>query len=633
MDDFIRVAAAVPKVKVADVEANVGEIISLIEQAQQRDVAIVVFPELCLSAYTCGDLFFQDTLHCAIEKGLRRLLMETESVQTIAIVGAPLWYENRLYNCAIVIQRGKVLGIVPKSYLANHKEFYEKRWFQSGRDILDRTLHIAGNNVAFGTDLIFGRKGLFGIEICEDLWSVIPPSSQQAIEGAQLIFNLSASNALVSKASYRRELVGHQSARTVSGYVYASAGVHESTTDLIYSGSALIAENGTILAENPRFLRENSLITADIDIQKLAYYRLIETSYADTDKKGFRYVPIFPLQKISSIERSFDPLPFVPGDPEKQRDTCEEIFMMQSSALAKRLEFIGEPKAVIGISGGLDSTLALLVAVYAMKLLNRKMEDIVAVTMPGFGTTSRTHHNAVRLCELLGVTFREIDIKDAVMQHFHDIGHDPHVHDVVYENAQARERTQILFDLANKVGGIVIGTGDLSEIALGFATYGGDHLSMYGVNASIPKTLVRYIIGYVAGSEEEEVAAVLEDIIDTPVSPELLPQKDDQIVQKTEEIVGPYELHDFFLYHFVKYGAKPSKILEIATIAFAGKYERKTVKKWLTLFLKRFFANQFKRSCMPDSVKVGSIALSPRGDWRMPSDAEVRIWLSELANA
>ena len=633
MHGFIRVAAAVPKVKVADVEANIQEIILLMEQAEAREVAIVVFPELCLSAYSCGDLFFQDTLHCALDKGLRRLLDETKALQTIAIVGAPLWYENRLYNCAIILQRGKILGVVPKSYLANHKEFYEKRWFQSGRELKEKMLHIAGDKVAFGTDLIFGKKILFGIEICEDLWSIIPPSSQQAIDGAHMIFNLSASNALVSKASYRRELVGHQSARTVSAYIYTSAGVHESTTDLIYSGSALIAENGTILAENPRFQRENSLITADIDIQKLVYYRVTETSYADTVQKSFRRIPTFPLQQITKIERRYDPLPFVPKDPAIQQATCEEIFMMQSSALAKRIEFIGSTKAVIGISGGLDSTLALLVAVHAMKLLERDMEEIVAVTMPGFGTTSRTYQNAVKLCQLLGVTFHEIDIQDAVLQHFHDIGHDPHVHDVVYENAQARERTQILFDLANKVGGIVIGTGDLSEIALGFATYGGDHLSMYGVNASIPKTLVRYIIGYVAQSEEEEIAAILKDIIDTPVSPELLPKEDDQIVQKTEEIVGPYELHDFFLYHFVKYGAMPSKILTLAQIAFEGKYEKETIKKWLKLFIKRFFANQFKRSCMPDSVKVGSIALSPRGDWRMPSDAEVNIWLRELEEA
>ncbi len=633
MHNFIRVAAAVPKVKVADVEANIQEIVSLMEQAEAREVAITVFPELCLSAYSCGDLFFQDTLHCALDKGLRRLLDETKSLQTIAIVGAPLWYENRLYNCAIVLQRGKILGVVPKSYLANHKEFYEKRWFQSGREVKEKMLHVAGDKVAFGTDLIFGKKILFGVEICEDLWSIIPPSSQQAIDGAHMIFNLAASNALVSKASYRRELVGHQSARTVSAYIYTSAGVHESTTDLIYSGSALIAENGTILAENPRFQRENSLITADIDIQKLVYYRVTETSYADTVQKSFRRIPTFPLQQITSIERRYDPLPFVPKDPAIQQSTCEEIFMMQSSALAKRIEFIGSTKAVIGISGGLDSTLALLVAVHAMKLLERDMKEIVTVTMPGFGTTSRTYQNAVKLCQLLGVTFHEIDIQDAVLQHFHDIGHDSHVHDVVYENAQARERTQILFDLANKVGGIVVGTGDLSEIALGFATYGGDHLSMYGVNASIPKTLVRYIIGYVAQSEEEEIAAILEDIIDTPVSPELLPKEDDQIVQKTEEIVGPYELHDFFLYHFVKYGAMPSKILTLSEIAFEGKYEKETIKKWLKLFIKRFFANQFKRSCMPDSVKVGSIALSPRGDWRMPSDAEVNIWLKELEEA
>ena len=630
MYGFVRVAAAVPKVSVADVAENGREIVALIKEAEVKDVAIVVFPELSLTAYTCGDLFLQETLHCAVDRALREMLDQTKSMQAIAIVGAPLWYENRLYNCAIVMQRGKILGVVPKTYLANHKEFYEKRWFQSGREIRNRTIHIAGDEVAFGVDLLFGKKILFGVEICEDLWSVIPPSSQQAIDGALLHFNLSASNALVSKAAYRRELVGHQSARTVSGYIYASAGVHESTTDLIYSGSALIAENGSILAENPRFRRESSLITADIDTQKLAYYRLTETSYADTQQRDFRRVPTFPLAQIREIARRFDPLPFVPKNRAKQKEVCEEIFAMQASGLAKRIAFIGRTKPVIGISGGLDSTLALLVAVETMKLLDRDRSEIVAVTMPGFGTTDRTYRNAVRLCELLGVTLREIPIADAVMQHFGDIGHDPDDHDVVYENAQARERTQILFDLANQVGGIVVGTGDLSEIALGFATYGGDHLSMYGVNASIPKTLVRYIIDFVAGEQDEEIAAVLEDIIDTPVSPELLPGDADRIVQKTEEIVGPYELHDFFLYHFIKYGAMPSKILALAGIAFADRYDTATIKKWLRIFIRRFFANQFKRSAMPDSVKVGSIALSPRGDWRMPSDAEVRTWLLEL---
>jgi len=633
MHGFIRVAAAVPKVKVANISANVAEIILLAKEAESEEVAIVVYPELCMSSYSCGDLFFQEALHEALKKGLYDLLDQTSSLQTALIVGMPLWHRNRLYNCALVLQRGKVLGVVPKSFLANHKEFYEKRWFQSGKEIRNDTIYIAGEEVPFGVDLIFNKKVGFGIEICEDLWSAIPPSSQQAVNSALLHFNLSASNALVSKASYRKELVSHQSARTVSGYVYASAGVYESTSDLIYSGAAMIAENGTILAENPRFQRDNALIMADVDVEKLRYYRLVETSYADTVMQDFRIVPTFPLNEITSIKRKIDPLPFVPKRKEIQREVCEEIFMMQASALAKRIEFIGSTKPVIGISGGLDSTLALLVSVKAMRLLNRPNSDIFAITMPGFGTTSRTYQNAVKLCELLGVTFEEIDIKDAVMQHFEDIGHDPHIHDVVYENAQARERTQILFDMANKVGGIVVGTGDLSEIALGFATYGGDHLSMYGVNASIPKTLVRYIIDFVARDEDPVIAEILEDIIETPVSPELLPEKDDKIVQKTEEIVGPYELHDFFLYHFVKYGAHPVKILALARIAFKDKYDKETIKKWLITFLKRFFANQFKRNAMPDSVKVGSIALSPRGDWRMPSDAEVAEWLRELVKS
>lgn len=633
MYGFIRVAAAVPKVRVADVLSNVEEIISLAGEAEEEKAAIVVFPELGICGYSCGDLFFQESLHSAIKEGFRTLMRKTSEWQTIIVVGAPLWYENRLYNCAVVMQRGKILGVVPKSYLANHKEFYEKRWFQSGLGMKDATMRLFGEDVPFGTDLLFNKKVRVGIEICEDLWSVIPPSSYQASHSALLLCNLSASNALVGKAPYRRELVAHQSARTISGYIYTSAGVGESTSDLIYSGSALIAENGTILAENPRFQRNNALITADIDVQKLSYYRITETSYEDTPKSSFRIIPTFPFNEISAIRRKIDPLPFVPSNPQKQREVCEEIFMMQASALAKRIEFIGNTRPVVGISGGLDSTLALLVCVKAMRLLNRPNNDILAVTMPGFGTTSRTYHNAVALCRLLQVGFEEIDIKASVLQHFEDIGHDPHVHDVVYENAQARERTQILFDLANQKGGIVVGTGDLSEIALGFATYGGDHLSMYGVNASIPKTLVRYIIDYVAKEEGGEIANILEDIIATPVSPELLPEKDDRIVQKTEEIIGPYELHDFFLYHFVKYGARPVKILALAELAFAEKYDRKTLKKWLVLFLKRFFANQFKRNAMPDSVKVGSIALNPRGDWRMPSDAEVKVWLQELEEA
>jgi len=488
MYGFIRVASAV----------NLAQMLPLIEEAEAKEAAFVLFPELSLSAYTCGDLFFQDALHKSIDSAIRKLQERTQRLQTIIIIGAPLWHKNRLYNCAIVLQQGQILGVVPKTYLANHKEFYEKRWFKSGREIVNEQIVVAGKEVPFGVDLLFETEEIkFGIEICEDLWSVIPPSSRHAINGAQLLFNLSASNALVSKASYRRELVGHQSARTVSGYIYTSSGVHESSTDLIYSGAALIAENGVILAENPRFLRESTLITADIDIQKLVYYRLIETSYADTVCSQARIVSAFSPKRITQIQRVVDPHPFVPKNESRKKEICEEIFMMQSSALAKRIEFIGKIRPVIGISGGLDSTLALLVAVEAMKLLGREMEEIVAVTMPGFGTTSRTYKNAVTLCRLYGVDFREIDIKASVLQHFRDIGHDENLHDVVYENAQARERTQILFDLANRVGGIVIGTGDLSEIALGFATYGGDHLSMYGVNASIPGTLYYRLCGFI----------------------------------------------------------------------------------------------------------------------------------------
>ncbi len=631
MHGVIRVAAAVHKLQVANPDFNSLEIVKIIKEAEKKEVAIIVFPELSITSYSCSDLFFQKKLNESVYKALEDIANATETLNIISIIGAPLWHKNRLYNCAIVIQKGEILGVVPKIFLPEHKEFYEKRWFCSGKDIKNETITINSKEYPFGIDLLFSKEAPFGIEICEDLWSVIPPSSYQAINGALIHFNLSASNEIVGKYEYRRALVSQQSARNVSAYVYTSSGVFESTSDLVYGGDSLIAENGVILSQGERFKRDSYFITADIDLDYLKYYREIETSYRDNTPSDIRLIDTKPLNKISSLQRSIDPHPFVPKNKAKRDERCKEIFSIQTAGLAKRLEHIGNPKIVIGVSGGLDSTLALLVAYETMKLLNRDPKDIIAVTMPGFGTTGRTYKNAVNLCKSLNVTLKEISIKEAVLQHFKDINHSPDICDVTYENAQARERTQILFDLANKEGGIVLGTGDLSEIALGFATYGGDHLSMYNVNASIPKTLIRYVVSWVA-EMEENVGEILKDIVKTPVSPELLPKQDDKIVQKTEEIIGPYELHDFFLYHMIKYGANPAKILFLAKEAFKNEYNEQTILKWLKIFIKRFFANQFKRNCSPDGPKVGSISLSPRGDWRMPSDATVNIWLKELQN-
>ena len=628
MYGFIRVASATHKMRVADIDYNTEEIIKIVKEAQKKDVAIAVFPELSITGYTCKDLFFQNALHQKVLKAIEEIKNKTKELNIIFIIGAPLWHKNRLYNCALILQRGEILGAVPKSFLPEHKEFYEKRWFTEGRDIKNETIEINREKIPFGVDLIFNKEAPFGVEICEDLWTTIPPSSYQAINGAIMHFNLSASDEIVGKHEYREALVSQQSARNISAYIYSSSGVFESTTDVVYSGDLLIAENGVILKKGERFKRDSQLITADIDIEYLKYYRKIETSYEDNKPKEVRVIETKELNQIKTLKRFIDPHPFVPKNKAKREQRCKEIFSIQTAGLAKRIEHIGEPKIVLGISGGLDSTLALLVADKTMKLLKRDSKDIIAVTMPGFGTTSRTHKNAVNLCKKLKVTFKEIPIKEAVLQHFKDIGQDPKICDVTYENAQARERTQILFDLANKENGIVLGTGDLSEIALGFATYGGDHLSMYNVNASIPKTLIRYVIEWVAESNEK-IRNILKDIINTPVSPELLPEKNDKISQKTEEIIGPYELHDFFLFHMIKYGAEPKKILFLAKHAFKN-YDEKTILKWLKVFIKRFFINQFKRSCSPDGPKVGSISLSPRGDWKMPSDASMRVWMEDL---
>ncbi len=633
MFGFYRLAAAVPKLKVADPEFNTGELRRCYADAAQQGAAAVVFPELCISGYSCGDLFFQERLLNAAADAAAAFAASTAGCRTVAVIGLPLRFREALYNVAAVVSDGKIHGIVPKSMLPNHREFYEKRHFHSGREITGETVRVGSmQGIAFGTDLLFDGGGVFrfGVEICEDLWCVTPPSLHLALGGARAIFNPSAGNELASKADYRRELVKQQSARCIAAYVLAGAGVHESTTDIVFGGHAILAENGALAAENVRFARESVLTFADVDFEKLGAARLSESSFNDCPlPDGVRFRSIVLPEISSAPDYSFATIPrhpFVPANSAMRGERCREIFDIQCAGLAKRLEHTGAKHMVIGVSGGLDSTLALLVAAECCKLLNRPASDILAITMPGFGTTGRTYQNSVKLCKLLGANFSEVDIKPSCLQHFRDIGHDPAIQDTAYENVQARERTQILMDVANKHGGLVVGTGDLSEIALGWSTYNGDHMSMYAVNCSIPKTLIRFLIETVAEREAAELAAVLRDVIDTPVSPELLPADGDAIVQKTEELIGPYELHDFFLYHFIKYGAEPEKILSLAAHAFQGTYDGEEIQLRLRTFLHRFFQQQFKRSCMPDGPKVGTIALSPRGDWRMPSDASGAIW-------
>jgi NAD+ synthase (glutamine-hydrolysing) len=639
MFGFYRLGAASPELRVADPAFNCEKIIEAVLSANRHNTAALVFPELAVSGYTCADLFHQPVLLDKSIEAVLKIAADTAKQKIIIIVGAPFAFRNSVYNCAFVLQHGIVKGIVPKTFNPNYREFYEKRWFKSGRSVRNIEASVPGLDykVPFGTDLLFefGRNFKFGIELCEDMWSVIPPSSYQSVAGATVIFNLSASNELVSKAEYRRQLVEQQSARCISAYVYTSAGVHESTTDLVFGGHSMIAENGRITAENERFLRNGSVIYADVDCARLLSSRISESSFADTElpeNMQFRYVQMEKVNAAKDLKYAAIPQhPFVPQNPETRNCRCREIFSIQAAGLAKRFEHTGLQKAVLGISGGLDSTLALLVCAETFKLLKKPASDIIAVTMPGFGTTDRTYNNAVKMCKLIGADLREISIKAACMQHFKDIGHNPKVHDVTYENVQARERTQILMDIANRERGLVIGTGDLSEIALGWSTYCGDHMSMYAVNCSVPKTLIRYLIHWVADNSHEKLRAVLEDIIDTPVSPELLPNTNDaEINQLTEELIGPYELHDFFLYHAVKYGAPPDKIKFLAEKAFAGVYSSDAIVKFLKLFFKRFFSQQFKRSCIPDGPKVGTISLSPRGDWRMPSDASVAAWLEKM---
>lgn len=662
---FIKVASAVPSVKVGDVRFNTEQIESIIVQAEGLGVEILVFPELSLTGYSCQDLFRQQLLLDASENALMMLLNVTRQLDIISIIGLPVAVGDLLLNCAAVIQKGKILGLVPKTYLPNYSEFYEKRWFASAQDLKETEIRFAGHKLVVTSDpQLFTTAGgaCFGVEICEDVWAPAPPSTRLAIAGAQLIFNLSASDELIGKHAYLMSLLAQQSARTITGYIYSSCGFGESTQDVVYGGNALIYENGRLLAESERFALGSQVQMAQIDIEKLQSERRYNSTYVNAQRNirnalagsqfSIRHVAAASpdMEREFSLDRFVDPHPFIPktGD---MKASCEEIFNIQVMGLAKRIVHTRCKTVVIGVSGGLDSTLALLVCVKTFDKLGMDRKGIVGVTMPGFGTTGRTHGNAVNLMNSLGITLREIDITDAVTRHFRDIGHDMAVHDVAYENAQARERTQVLMDLANELGGMVIGTGDLSELALGWATYNGDHMSMYGVNTSIPKTLIRHLVRYVAESGvDADSRAVLLDVIDTPISPELVPADENgEIQQKTEDLVGPYELHDFFLYHFLRFGFRPGKIFLLAKRAFieqrvkgkdgatadaepCGTYDEDTIRKWLKVFLRRFFNQQFKRSCLPDGPKVGSVSLSPRGDWRMPSDASSNIWLEEAEN-
>lgn len=635
---FVKVAAAVPHVQVADCFYNIQQIEGLMRKASDKGVQIIAFPEMSVTAYTCLDLFSQQTLLKNAEQALLTLVGNTADLNLLTIVGAPLVTENRLINAAIAFQSGKILGVVPKTYIPNYKEFQEKRWFTSATELQDDTIRIGNNDYPLNSHLLFtSGQVAVGIEICEDLWVPVPPSSLLAMEGANILVNISASNELIGKHHYLRSLICQQSARCMAGYVYASAGFGESSTDLIFAGNGIIAENGNLLEESPRFTMQEQLTISEIDIENLQNDRQVNTSFMH----GTSVLPTNATTRIpfslsegcegQALTRPIDPHPFVPsGDALKER--CEEIFQIQVAGLAKRLVHTHSKTAIVGISGGLDSTLALLVTVMTFDALRIPRHQILGITMPGFGTTDRTYTNACDLIRSLGVTLKEISIKDACIQHFKDIDHDPSVHDVTYENSQARERTQILMDVANQANGLVIGTGDLSELALGWATYNGDHMSMYGVNGSIPKTLVKYLVEWVANNRVDEASrATLLDIVDTPISPELIPADENgNIKQKTEDLVGPYELHDFFLYHYLRYGSSPSKIYYLAQKAFGDSYDKEVIKKWLHTFFRRFFQQQFKRSCLPDGPKVGSVSLSPRGDWRMPSDAMATLWLKEI---
>lgn len=630
---FIKVAAASPALRVADCRYNAEQSAAAMQRAAAAGVRLLVLPELGLTGYTCGDLLLQPVLQQGALHALQTLLAVSAGLPMTTVAGLPLEVEGKLYNCAAVLHGGQILGVVPKTNLPNYGEFYEARWFTPA-PAETKAISLLGQQVPFGTDLLFCCRELpeykLAVEICEDLWVALPPSTRHAMAGATVIANCSASDETIGKAEYRRELITGQSARLMAGYLYADAGRGESTTDMVFAGHDLIAENGRLLAETALFT--NEMIVTEIDVHRLTAERRRTTTWQAARTAGYTVIPFSLPVGVTALTRFIDPHPFVPADSAERRERCEAILAMQAEGLRRRLEHIGCPTAVLGISGGLDSTLALLVAVRALDLLGRPRTDMIAVTMPGFGTTHRTRSNAELLCEKLGVTLRTVSIAAAVRQHFKDIGHDESVTDTTYENAQARERTQVLMDIANQENGIVVGTGDLSELALGWATYNGDHMSMYGVNGSIPKTLVRYLVRHAAETcGDEALAAVLYDILDTPVSPELLPADEGgRIAQKTEDLVGPYELHDFFLYHFIRYGCPPQKLLYLAENAFAGRYDRAVLLKWLRTFCRRFFQQQFKRSCLPDGPKVGSVTLSPRGDWRMPSDASAALWLREI---
>lgn len=638
---FIKVAAAIPSVKVADCSYNVQQIESLIAMAEGKGVEVIVFPELCITGYTCQDLFKQTLLLEQAETSVLMLLDFTRKLDIISIVGVPVVVGDLLLNCAAVIQKGDLLGLVPKTYLPNYSEFYEKRWFASSQDLQPSEIRFAGNKIVVTPQPTLFRTcdgAMFGVEICEDVWAPVPPSCNLALSGADIIFNLSASDELIGKHDYLKGLLAQQSARMISGYVYSGCGFGESTQDVVYGGNAIAYENGQLIAESKRFSLDSQLIITQIDVEKIRNERRTNSTYINAqrghDSRIVNAHTVMP--RDFELIRDVDPHPFIPKTNDMEK-SCDEIFSIQVAGLAKRLVHTGCKTVVVGISGGLDSTLALLVCVRTFDKLQLSRKGIVGVTMPGFGTTDRTYNNAVNLMKSLGITLREISIADAVKQHFNDIGHDINVHDVTYENSQARERTQILMDLSNQLGALVIGTGDLSELALGWATYNGDHMSMYGVNAGVPKTLIKYLVKFVAMSEDsDETRSILLDIIDTPISPELIPADEaGNITQKTEDLVGPYELHDFFLYHIIRFGYRPSKIFMLARKAFDGSnpeapfYDDETIKKWLTIFLRRFFNQQFKRSCLPDGPKVGSVSLSPRGDWRMPSDASSALWLKE----
>ena len=629
---FVKVAAATPDIRVADVEFNTQNIINAMEEAQKNGAKILVFPELCVTGYTCSDLFDHSVLLKASRKALLEIAENTNDKDMLVFVGAPLEVNGKLYNVAAAMNQGEIIGFTTKTFLPNYGEFYEMRQFTPGPQTV-REITFEGKKIPFGPQILFQAEGMeelvVAAEICEDVWSPVPPSIQAALEGATVIVNCSASDETIGKDTYRRALISGQSARLISGYIYANAGEGESTTDLVFGGHNIIAENGTILKESSRYV--NEIIYSEIDLQRITGERRKNTTFQPLNEETLVRVPFTVEETKTFLTRTFPKKPFVPSDEQTRAQRCEEILTIQAMGLKKRLAHTNARTAVVGISGGLDSTLALLVTARAFDMLGRDKKDIIAVTMPCFGTTDRTYQNACEMSKKVGATLIEVPIADAVNVHFRDIGHDPEDHSVTYENCQARERTQILMDIANKTWGMVIGTGDLSELALGWATYNGDHMSMYGVNASVPKTLVRHLVKYAADdTTDEALKNVLYDVLDTPVSPELLPPKDGDIAQKTEDLVGPYELHDFFLYFMLRFGYEPSKIFRIACMTFDGEYDKETIFKWLETFCRRFFSQQFKRSCLPDGPKVGTVALSPRGDWRMPSDACVAVWMKDL---